>query len=85
MQTLLHSLRTILKNGGSYQRRMSPPGRSTLLLLRGARRVSDGRNEIIVERIVLREVRFLSWDEKRYEINYGVDKGNGVGEDCGEA
>jgi len=64
---------------------MSPPGRSTLLLLRGARRVSDGRNEIIVERIVLREVRFLSWDEKRYEINYGVDKGNGVGEDCGEA
>jgi hypothetical protein len=33
---------------------------------------------IILDRIILREVRCLSWDEESYKLLYGVDEGNGL-------
>jgi hypothetical protein len=31
----------------------------------------------VIDRVVLREVRCLSWDEESYEFLYGMDEGKG--------
>jgi len=45
-----------------------------IIAVERARRISDRKEEITVGRVVLREVRCLSWDEEPYEINHCVDE-----------
>jgi len=48
-----------------------------IIAVEGSKKISDGRKEV-VERFVLKGVRFLSWDEKRYETKYNADKDLGL-------
>jgi len=45
-----------------------------IIAVKGSRGLRWGE-ETLVWRVVLREMRCLSWDEERYEINHGVDEG----------